>query len=31
MGKARWIGEGAGTRRNERPGPNTVVDFGPPR
>ena len=22
---------GAGTRRDERPGPNTVVDFGPVR
>lgn len=29
MGKMRWQADGAGVRRNERPGPNTVVDFGP--
>lgn len=31
MGKTRWQTDGAGRRRNERPGPNTVVDFGPAR
>jgi murein DD-endopeptidase len=31
MGKARWNGEAAGPRRNERPGPNAVVDFGAAR
>jgi murein DD-endopeptidase len=31
MGKARWQADGAGRRRNERPGPNTVIDFGSPR
>ena len=28
MGTTRWIGEGAGPRRAERPAPNVVVDFG---
>ena len=28
MGKTRWQTDGAGRRQNERPGPNTVVDFG---
>lgn len=31
MGKTRWQTDGAGRRRNERPGPNTVIDFGPAR
>jgi hypothetical protein len=31
MGKTRWQADGAGRRRNERPGPNTVVDFSPAR
>jgi murein DD-endopeptidase len=31
MGKTRWQADGAGVRQNERPGPNVVVDFGPPR
>jgi murein DD-endopeptidase len=31
MGKTRWQADGAGRRQNERPGPNAVVDFGPPR
>jgi murein DD-endopeptidase len=31
MGKTRWQADGAGRRRNERPGPNAVVDFGPLR
>jgi murein DD-endopeptidase len=31
MGKTRWQTDGAGRRKNERPGPNTVVDFGPAR
>jgi murein DD-endopeptidase len=31
MGKTRWQPAGAGVRRNERPGPNVVVDFGPVR
>ena len=28
MGKARWQGNGAGVRTNERPGPNVVLVFG---
>jgi murein DD-endopeptidase len=31
MGKTRWAADGAGRRRNERPGPNTVVSFDLPR
>jgi murein DD-endopeptidase MepM/ murein hydrolase activator NlpD len=31
MGKTRWQADGAGRRRNERPGPNTVIDFASPR
>jgi murein DD-endopeptidase len=31
MGKTRWEADGAGRRQNERPGPNVVVNFGPPR
>jgi murein DD-endopeptidase MepM/ murein hydrolase activator NlpD len=31
MGRTRWQADGAGVRRNERPGPNVVVDFGPLR
>ena len=31
MGKTRWQTDGSGLRRNERPGPNVVVDFGPVR
>jgi murein DD-endopeptidase len=31
MGQTRWSTEGAGTRRNERPGPNVVVAFPGPR
>jgi murein DD-endopeptidase len=31
MGKTRWQADGAGQRRNERPGPNAVVNFGPAR
>ena len=30
MGKARWQINGSGPRRNERPGPNTVIDFSTP-
>lgn len=29
MGNARWQADGAGRRRDERPGPNTVVNFNP--
>jgi hypothetical protein len=28
MGKTRWRRDGPGMRRNERPGPNVVIDFG---
>jgi len=34
MGATRWTGEGSGTKRDEWPGLNVVVDFGssrPPR
>jgi murein DD-endopeptidase len=31
MGKTRWETDGAGRRQNERPGPNAVVNFRPPR
>lgn len=31
MGKARWRADGAGRKRQERPGPNTVIDFTPAR
>jgi murein DD-endopeptidase len=31
MGKARWQPDSAGRRQNERPGSNTVIDFGPQR
>ena len=31
MGKTRWQADGAGRRQNERPGPNAVVNFSPPR
>jgi murein DD-endopeptidase len=31
MGRTRWQADGAGVRKNERPGPNVVVDFGPLR
>ena len=31
MGKSRWLADGAGPRQRERPGPNTVVDFGAAR
>jgi murein DD-endopeptidase len=31
MGKTRWLADDAGPRQRERPGPNTVVDFGAAR
>jgi murein DD-endopeptidase len=31
MGKTRWQADSTGRRRNERPGPNAVVNFGPAR